>query len=247
MAVVGARVHLSGAGWREDESAVYGPFLDEAADRARGRPTVVVVLHAPDAPSGAEWHEAYRDDLDRIRRCDVRIHQLVGDEVLDPAALASADGVVVGGGITPAYHRALAPATAAITALVDGGVPYCGISAGAMIAPARALLGGRSHEGVAVVPADWDEGLAELTIAAGLGLVDVAVDAHVAQAGTLGRLVAAVEGGLVESGIGIDEQTAVIADGGSLAVVGHGRAWLATRAGDGVNVRSYRAGATIAR
>ena len=80
-------------------------------------------------------------------------------------------------------------------------MPYLGFSAGAAIAAERALVGGWRIGGVAVSPEEASEGLDELTVAPGIGLVDVAIDVHVAQWGTLSRLVAAVEAGLVEGGL----------------------------------------------
>ena len=57
----------------------------------------------------------------------------------------------------------------------------------------------------------------ELDVEAGIGLVDVAIDVHVAQRGMLSRLVAAVEAGLVDGGLGIDERTVLIVGDGGLA------------------------------
>ena len=56
----------------------------------------------------------------------------------------------------------------------------------------------------------------------GLGLVDLAVDVHAAQWGTLTRLVAATEAGMVRGGVAIDEHTALVVGEGALTVLGRG-------------------------
>ena len=66
------------------------------------------------------------------------------------------------------------------------GRPYLGFSAGAMIAPERAIIGGYRVRGVEVCPEEASEGLGEVELREGLGLVPFAVDVHAAQAGTLG-------------------------------------------------------------
>ena len=64
-----------------------------------------------------------------------------------------------------------------------------------------------------------------MEIEVGIGLVDVAIEVHVAQRGMLSRLVAAVESGLVAGGLGIDERTALIVGDGGLRVEGTGSVW----------------------
>jgi cyanophycinase len=78
-------------------------------------------------------------------------------------------------------------------------------------------------------------------VAPGIGLVDVSIDVHVAQWGTLSRLVAAVEAGLIEGGLGIDEQTVLIVGDGELRVAGHGSVWRVLPAESGVLVGSIGA------
>ncbi len=140
------------------------------------------------------------------------------------------DALLVGGGPTPEYHASLAPAYPRIRELVAEGMPYAGFSAGAAIAATTAVVGGWRIGGVAVCPEDAGEELDEVTVVGGIGLVAGAVDAHAAQWGTLGRLAAAVEAGLVPGGVAIDECT-TLATGGT--VTGAGRAWLVTAGPDG--------------
>ncbi|UUL77170.1 hypothetical protein NG819_06240 [Pseudarthrobacter sp. Fe7] len=77
----------------------------------------------------------------------------------DPAAFSDVEGVVVGGGLTPAYWEGLHPARAAICRTVAEGTPYLGFSAGAMGAPRRALVGGYRINGVEGCREECSEGL----------------------------------------------------------------------------------------
>jgi cyanophycinase len=120
--------------------------------------------------------------------------------------------------------------------LVADGVPYLGVSAGAMIAAEGSLGSGSRIGGVVVSPEDPDEPGDELAVELGIGLVDVAIDVHVAQRGVLSRLVAAVEAGLIAGGLGIDERTALIVGEGALRVEGSGSVWRVLPAEGGVLV-----------
>src|SRR4029078_5361943 len=102
---------------------------------------------------------------------------------------------------------------------------YLGVSAGAMIAAEGSLGGGSRIGGVVVSPEDPGEPGDERENEVGIGLVDVAIEVHVAQRGMLSRLVAAVESGLIEGGLGVDERTALIVGHGGVRVGGEGRRW----------------------
>lgn len=229
-------VHLLGGGWADDETAWTGRFVDEARERAGGDPTIAVVLWAEDEASGEQWHGDYRDDLTRLGAGEVRIVQLTSARALDATDLGGADGIFVGGGLTPGYHAAIMPAADTIRGLVASGVPYAGFSAGAMIAGDVALLGGWRIGGVEVTQRSSGEGLDDVTLDAGLGLVDLVVDVHVAQYGNLGRVVAIVHSGLADRVVGIDERTSLILGPGGLQVAGEGSVWAAERDGDRVAV-----------
>ena len=176
--------------------------------------------------------------------CRIVAIPLGGGKPADPAAFDGVDGVVVGGGLTPAYWEGLRPAAAALSRLVAAGGPYLGFSAGAMVAPRRALIGGYRINGVDVCGEECSEGLEAVEIRAGLGLVPFAVDVHAAQAGTVSRAVGAVAAGRVEWAVAIDEDTAVVLDAagaGGYRVIGSGNAWDIRDAG-GSAVVSVRAG-----
>ncbi len=232
-------VHLVGGGWQDaPDGVVYAGFLREAAARAasagREVPRVAVVAvgdgdereHAAklvEAASAAGGFEAHVTAVGR-------------DGEIPAAAFADVDGIVIGGGLTPRYRDLVEPHFGELRRQVAAGVPYLGFSAGAVIAAERALVGGWRIGGVAVAPEDAGEELDELTVAPGIGLVDVAIDVHVAQWGTLSRLVAAVEAAIVEGGLGIDEHTVLIVGEGGLRVEGAGSVWRVLPAESGVLV-----------
>ena len=218
-------IHLLGGGWAEDESSWTGRFVDEARERAGGPPAIVVVLWSEDAAEGERFHADYRDDMTKLGAGTVTIVQLTTERTLLPTDLGGADGIFVGGGLTPGYHAAVMPAADTIRGLVSTGVPYAGYSAGAMIAGDVALLGGWRIGGVAVTAESNAEGLDDVTLDAGLGLVDLVVDVHCAQYGTLSRAVAIVDAGLSDRVVAIDELTSLIVGVGGLRVVGEGSVW----------------------
>lgn len=230
-------VHLLGGGWSEDESDWSGRFTAEAAARAGAAPRIVCVLWAKTEAEGLTWHAEYRSDFARLGVEDLHIVQLSPDRSLTASDLEGAHGVFVGGGLTPGYHAAIMPAADAIRELVANGVPYAGFSAGAMIAGDHALLGGYRVGGVQIAPEPTSEGLDDVTLDAGLGLVDLVVDVHCAQYGTLSRAVAIVDAGLADRVVAVDENTSLIVGDGGLQVAGLGNVWIADRAVDVVQVR----------
>jgi cyanophycinase len=204
--VAGVRdVFLLGGGREPAQVAeAHGPLL---AARPEGPIACLVAGEADEA----RWQAALGGRA--------RLHRLE-DGLPD---LGGAAAVYVAGGHTPTYARLLRG-----LALPEG-VPYAGFSAGAAVAAAQAVVGGwRAPDGGAVCPEEAGEDLDGLTVEAGLGLVPFAVDVHAAQWGTLGRLVAAVDAGLAERGVAIDEGTCVHVRSDEVAVVGLGGAWFVT-------------------
>jgi len=80
------------------------------------------------------------------------------------------------------------------------------------------------------------EGLDEVTLAEGLGLVDVVVDVHAAQYGNLGRAVAIVDAELAERTVAIDERTSLVAGAQALVAAGEGNVYVCTKDGPHVQV-----------
>jgi cyanophycinase len=121
--------------------------------------------------------------------------------------------------------------------------PYCGFSAGAAIAATRAVIGGWRDGEVEVCPEDSSEDLDQVSVVEGLGLVDLMVDVHCAQWGTLPRLIAGL--GSSGRGVGLDENTALQLSEGELTVTGLGAAYYVVAAGGSVQVSTYRAGSRL--
>ena len=162
------------------------------------------------------------------------------DDRIDAAAFASVDAIVVVGGPTPGYHASLRPAYGAIRRLVEDGCSYLGFSAGAMIAPARAIIGGRCWMGADVCPEQWSEGLQHVTVVDGIGLFPHPVEVHVGQAGTLGLLVALADSGVSPVLLGIDEDTSVVLEpGADWSQCGSGAVWEVRAEADPVTVRRH--------
>ncbi|CAN5513513.1 hypothetical protein BH09ACT4_BH09ACT4_21940 [soil metagenome] len=225
-------IFLWGGGWSPaGDPEIVGPFLAEAAQRAAGSgrmiPRVAFLLVRDEDPAST-YAVGYPASFEAVAPCEPVIAHLrvPGDEVaFTSGVLNDIDALVIGGGMTPDYLAAVDPIMEEIRLLVADGLPYLGFSAGAMIAADRAVIGGWLIEGVAVCPEDTAEDLDEVTIEEGLGLVDLAIDVHAAQWGTLGRLVAATEAGMVGGGVAIDEFTALVVADDGLRVVGAGSVW----------------------
>ena len=222
-------IHLVGGGWSPDAPDIYEPFVAEAAVRgaALGRdvPRVAVLVVVADGSPGDEFVTGWPALIAHGGRCEAVVTVVQAGAAFDTRVLSDVDGLVVAGGLTPAYLESVTPLIDQVRLLVADGLPYLGFSAGAMIAADRALLGGWLIGDVAVCPEAAAEGLGEVTLGEGLGLVDLAIDVHAAQWGTLTRLVAATEAGLVRGGVAIDEHTALVVGEGALAVLGTGNVW----------------------
>ncbi|MFD1714083.1 Type 1 glutamine amidotransferase-like domain-containing protein [Amnibacterium flavum] len=222
-------VHLVGGGWSEGAPSVaYAEFLTECAARAEqvehaGAPRIAVVVVRDG--DGLEHAARLVGELTQISEIDEHVTVLVEGFPASVDILDEVDGVLIGGGLTPAYHQSVGPLFDRLREVVSDGVPYLGFSAGAMIAAERALLGGWRIGGVAVAPEEASEELDEITIVPGIGLVDLTVDVHTAQWGTLSRLVASTAAGVVDGGVAIDEGTSLIVGASGARVVGSGSVW----------------------
>ncbi|MEU2053584.1 hypothetical protein [Streptomyces bungoensis] len=239
-----SRTFLVGGGW--DAPEVYEPFLRVARGRSGGVPRVGCVI--VDEGDGPAQFERYAEALRKsgVECAPVALLVPLGGRFEPEAALEGLDGLLVCGGLTPAYQEAFAGCADRLAGLLAGrGVPYAGFSAGAAVAARRAVVGGWLLDGVPVCSEDTAEDLEEIEVRPGLGLVPFAVDVHAAQWGTLARLVAAVEQGRAPCGVAVDENTVVeVRDGGG-RVAGRGRVHVVRPGGNdggGVAVRSYRAG-----
>jgi cyanophycinase len=195
--------------------AAHRPFIIALGDR----PVVTcLVLDEGDETDPDRWE----GNLRAAGAGDVRLVVVSPERPPDASDLQASDGVYVAGGLTPGYQEVLA----ADRGWLRDDVVYAGFSAGAAVAPRRALVGGWRTEVGGIEVAVCDDGAGEdldrVTVRDGLGVVDVLVDVHAAQWGTLARLCHAVraEGG---EGWAIDEGTALeCRDGSPVAVHGVG-------------------------
>lgn len=238
-------VTLVGGGFSpRSNGAVYERFLRDAAMVAARRddgvspvPRIAIVtVREPD--SLVRHAEDLTGALQAAGQFTAQLTTIAEGESVSADAFDDVDGILIGGGLTPAYLVAISPHAPRIRSLVESGVPYLGFSAGAMIAPDHALIGGWRIGGVEVSPQDGSEDLDDVTIEPGLGLCDVTIDVHAVQWGNLSRMIASVDAGLIDGGIAIDENTALVLETGALKAVGAGTVWLVSRADDGVNVRT---------
>lgn len=234
-------VHLIGGGATTGADAhLYAPFVAEAALRAghagRARPRVAVISLHPEAEEKAAALGELLTEAGTGHAIEVHLTAGRPGEPIGLGAIADVDGIAVGGGFVEDVRAGLEPVFGELRRLVASGVPYLGVSAGAMVAAEGSLGSGSRIGGMVVSPEDPGEAGDELEIESGIGLVDVAIEVHTAQRGMLSRLVAAVETGLVAGGLGIDERTALIVGDGGLRVEGKGSVWRVLPAEGGVLV-----------
>ncbi|MER6024735.1 hypothetical protein [Streptomyces sp. NPDC001851] len=228
---------LIGGGW--DTAEVYEPFVGAVGGERRIGCLIV------DEGDGAAQFERYAGALRKAGPCTpVPLLVPLGGRFGPEQALAGVDGLLVCGGLTPAYQEALEDGLERLPTLLAGrGMPYAGFSAGAAVAARRAVVGGWLADGVPVCPEETGEDLAEVEVRAGLGLVPFAVDVHAAQWGTLARLIAVVGRGAAPYGVAVDENTLLEVADGEVRVAGLGRAHLVRPdGGGGALVRAYGPG-----
>jgi cyanophycinase len=214
-------ITLVGGGWDVlAQAECLRPFLSEAGRRAGERAPRVGLVRV-DEGEGSSGGERWAGLLEAAGDVEAVPLDVPIGSTLDPSRLSGLDGLFVCGGLTPAYAEALAPAAAQIRRLVlEEGLPYAGSSAGASVAARHALVGGYLDDGRVVCPSDSAEDLEELTVVAGLGLVEQVVDVHASTWGTLPRLAAALRRHPGASGIGLDEDTAWHASDAGTEVLG---------------------------
>jgi cyanophycinase len=221
-------IHLAGGGWPLEDGTVFRPFIDEISARAaavgrlEGARLAVIVVHDG---TGPELYAEIVAALASLGAIDPVAVLAPEGSPIDRALLADVDGILVWGGLASAYRDSLDASLGEIRRQVAAGIPYFGMSAGALLAADNAIVGGWKIGDVPVCPPDAGGGLDQVTVAEGLGLIDLSIEVHAAQWGTVARLIAATEAGIVDGGIAIDEHTALVVAEGALRVVGRGSVW----------------------
>jgi cyanophycinase len=188
---------------------------------ARAQDGALVVVTAASNVPGELWAD-YEAAFRKLGVADVRhLHVDTREEGHDPARVALLDGAAVvfftGGnqlkltsqlGDTPVYQR--------MCQVYEGGGCVAGTSAGASVVTETMLVTGNSSASPHVEDA--------LRMAPGFGLLPgVIVDQHFAERGRIGRLIGAVAQNPRILGVGIDENTAIVCEGGrAFTVLGAG-------------------------
>jgi cyanophycinase len=200
--------------------------LEEVARRVRGGKLVIATV-ASHEPEG--YFEDYRRAFGDLGVGElVELYVRERSETLDAKALETLEGAAgiffTGGdqlrissqiGDTPVERR--------VREIHEQGGVVAGTSAGASAMSEVMLVAGASGE---------SHRIGELHMAPGLGLIrDVIIDQHFAERGRFGRLLGAVAQNPRVLGVGIDEDTAVVAEGGAFRVVGCGAVYVVDGAG----------------
>ena len=237
-------IHLLGGG-SVVAADVAEPFTAEATARSaavgRSVPRIALLSVAGADGSSPSSTAELAAVLGDGGAADVLVTEVAAGSVFSTTVLSDVDALVIGGGRTPDYLAAIAPLVDQVRLLVSDGLPYLGYSAGAMVAADRAIVGGWRIGGVEVCPEAASEGLDEVELREGLGLVDLTIDVHAVQAGTLARLVAAAEAEFVTAGLAVDEDTALVVGEGALEVRGTGSVWRVVGGDESVSVATMGA------
>ena len=106
----------------------------------------------------------------------------------------------------------MAPKRAELARLVRSDAAYIGYSAGASVTSRHALVGGWQVNGRAVGSQAWSEGLDEVSVVDGLGMITPTIGTHSDVALNDGLLTGIVEAGHTRTAVGIDEGTCLVVD-----------------------------------
>ena len=244
-------VFLIGGGWNhETYPQTYGRFL-EAATRNGERRIAIIAAEENGADSHAQLSRFFKPfeivglEADEAFKVIVSAENFLTKEKI--AALRPT-GVFVCGGLTPAFYAALCRDKRWLEYLSENEIPYGGFSAGAAIAPKKAVIGGfrRKVKNKIIQIADENAGedLDLLDVRDGLGLVNFSVDVHATQWGTLSRLVHAIDAGFSsEEGWAIDENTMLETSGTEIKVFGAGNAYRIRKTNGEITVRIFQSAA----
>jgi len=221
--------------------AVSVPFVEAA-----GGPKARIALLLMGGPDWEKYVSRYCDPWKRLGVARVIPIVPLKESALSAEALSrlrSCTGIFIGGGDTRKYHEIYtAPQVKTIIQnLFRSGIPYGGVSAGALIVGERCTIWGSKvttsaneyfvRTSLYCDPAK--NGDVHLKVGQGLGLLqDCITEVHFSELGGFPRLIQALE--MTEStyGFGIDEPICLeIRDGISARVYGRGRAYFLRRIG----------------
>jgi len=196
-------------------------ILREVARHVRGGKLVLATV-ASHQPEGYfdEYQKAFADlDVGELVELYVEERSEAHDReklsVLDDAA-----GVFFSGGDQLRITSQIGDTgiEAKVRQLYERGGVVAGTSAGASVMSETMLIKGTSRE---------THRIGDLHMAPGMGLVrDVIIDQHFAERGRFGRLIGAVAHNPRVLGMGIDEDTAAVVEGGRFRVIGSGAVYV---------------------
>jgi cyanophycinase len=211
------RLILIGGGEdRRGPCRVLGAFL-ALAGGAEARLAVIACAAAAQEETG----EAYREVFLRLGAAEVRVVSLAERADADGPRLkevvASASGFFFTGGDQLRLTALLGgtPLLDAVRRRWEEGAVVAGTSAGASAMSATMIVGGH---------AETTARREILRMSAGFGFLPAVVDQHFAQRGRITRLIAALAQNPEMLGIGLDEDTAFVVEGGLGRVIGSGAA-----------------------
>jgi cyanophycinase len=196
-------------------------ILREVARRVRGGKLVLATV-ASHQPEGyfEDYRRAFEDlelgelvELYLEGRCEAESDEKL--KLLDDAA-----GIFFSGGdqLRITSQVGDTPIERRVRALFERGGVIAGTSAGATAMSETMLVRGASSE---------THRIGDLHMAPGLGLIrNVIIDQHFAERGRFGRLLGAVAHNPRVLGLGVDEDTAAIAEGERLTVIGSGAVYV---------------------
>lgn len=199
------------------------PILSEVAARAGKSGRIVVLTAATQLPE--ELGETYERVFGECGARDVRVLDIrTRAEAASAEAVALIDDAAVifftgGDQLRITSQLGDSPLFQHMHERYRRGATIAGTSAGAAAMPATMLISG---------PSASSQAFASLGMAPGLGLLEnVVIDTHFAERGRLSRILGAVAQNPRNLGLGIDEDTAVLVEGGaSCRVLGSGAVYV---------------------
>lgn len=189
--------------------------------KGRGKLTIVTVATQLPQEVADEYRDVFtRLGVKQIDVLDIRTREEAYDEA-NVKKIADASVVFLTGGdqlrITSQVGDSLV--FRCMQEIYRKGATIAGTSAGAAAMPETMLIGGAN---------DASNKISALSMAPGLAFISgVVIDSHFAERGRMGRLLGAVSQNPRNVGLGIDEDTAVVAQSdGTLRVIGSGAVYV---------------------
>jgi cyanophycinase len=215
-------------GGHEEKQGDCAILMEVVKQLHKGQHKLTIVTVATQLPQqvAGEYREVFtRLGIKQIDVLDIRTREEAYDEA-NVRKIADASVIFLTGGdqlrITSQVGDSLV--FRCMQEMYHKGATIAGTSAGAAAMPETMLVGGAS---------DASNKISALAMAPGLAFISgVVIDSHFAERGRMGRLLGAVSQNPRNLGLGIDEDTAVVAQSnGTLRVIGSGAVYVVDGAG----------------